>query len=284
MYDSRIGRRWERDPLVKEWESPYAAFANNPILFADPLGLSALDKIKMLWNEAKGTYEEKERTKVTDHGDYVDVLNYEGGAKDGVNEVTTKGGNILFSNGGSSNNFSNALQRAPSLPKDLPKSNPTTAPTNNNTPRGAPVVAVNPVVGVAAVATSLLFTADDPRTLKRERRNQENANRKDNPETHIVYEMFGKDSKSGEQIILKYGISNYDRYKEQRPKSQKMPLTVYHAGKVIEIHYNIVKFTHGRAAALSAEKDAVTDFYKNNPGKILPNQTRPVPWADAFEP
>ncbi len=39
MYDSRIGRRWERDPVVKEWESPYAAFKNNPIQFADPLGL-----------------------------------------------------------------------------------------------------------------------------------------------------------------------------------------------------------------------------------------------------
>ncbi|MCC6373093.1 MAG: hypothetical protein IT236_18965 [Bacteroidia bacterium] len=44
MYDSRILRRWEMDPVVKEWESPYAAFGNNPIYFADPLGLDGDDK------------------------------------------------------------------------------------------------------------------------------------------------------------------------------------------------------------------------------------------------
>ena len=40
-YDSRIGRRWNRDQLVKKypWQSPYAAFNNNPIYFNDPTGL-----------------------------------------------------------------------------------------------------------------------------------------------------------------------------------------------------------------------------------------------------
>jgi hypothetical protein len=41
MYDSRIGRRWELDPIVKPWESPYATFANNPIWHSDPKGLDA---------------------------------------------------------------------------------------------------------------------------------------------------------------------------------------------------------------------------------------------------
>ncbi|GAA0876006.1 hypothetical protein GCM10009118_24160 [Wandonia haliotis] len=36
QYDSRLGRRWKRDPIVKHNESPYAAFANNPICFLDP--------------------------------------------------------------------------------------------------------------------------------------------------------------------------------------------------------------------------------------------------------
>ncbi|MDO8999653.1 MAG: hypothetical protein Q7W45_07810, partial [Bacteroidota bacterium] len=39
MYDSRTGRRFENDPLVYEWQSPYACFNNNPIYYADPLGL-----------------------------------------------------------------------------------------------------------------------------------------------------------------------------------------------------------------------------------------------------
>lgn len=38
-YDSRLGRRWEQDPITKPWESPYATFNNNPIYFADPSGL-----------------------------------------------------------------------------------------------------------------------------------------------------------------------------------------------------------------------------------------------------
>jgi hypothetical protein len=39
MYDSRILRRWEIDPITYPWQSPYAAFNNNPIYFSDPLGL-----------------------------------------------------------------------------------------------------------------------------------------------------------------------------------------------------------------------------------------------------
>jgi len=42
-YDSRIGRRWNVDPVFKEYESPYAAFGNNPILSTDILGDDAND-------------------------------------------------------------------------------------------------------------------------------------------------------------------------------------------------------------------------------------------------
>ena len=38
-YDPRLGRRWNVDPIVRPWESPYATFANNPIYFVDPSGL-----------------------------------------------------------------------------------------------------------------------------------------------------------------------------------------------------------------------------------------------------
>jgi RHS repeat-associated protein len=42
QYDSRLGRRWNIDPVVKHHESPYATFANNPIWFADKDGLDTL--------------------------------------------------------------------------------------------------------------------------------------------------------------------------------------------------------------------------------------------------
>jgi hypothetical protein len=38
-YDPRIGRRWNVDQLTYPWQSSYATFNNNPIIFVDPLGL-----------------------------------------------------------------------------------------------------------------------------------------------------------------------------------------------------------------------------------------------------
>jgi RHS repeat-associated protein len=41
QYDPRLGRRWNIDPIVKAWESPYATFSNNPIYYKDPNGDAA---------------------------------------------------------------------------------------------------------------------------------------------------------------------------------------------------------------------------------------------------
>ncbi|WP_116524852.1 RHS repeat domain-containing protein, partial [Seonamhaeicola aphaedonensis] len=38
QYDPRIGRWFTIDPVAKAWESPYAAFGNNPIYYKDVLG------------------------------------------------------------------------------------------------------------------------------------------------------------------------------------------------------------------------------------------------------
>ncbi len=40
-YDTRLGKRWNVDPVVKVWESPYATFNDNPILKADTNGEDA---------------------------------------------------------------------------------------------------------------------------------------------------------------------------------------------------------------------------------------------------
>jgi len=53
-YDTRLGRRWNLDPITKPWESPYACFANNPIVFSDPYGddikyHSFKDRVKVAW-------------------------------------------------------------------------------------------------------------------------------------------------------------------------------------------------------------------------------------------
>jgi len=37
-YDTRLGRRWNRDPVMRSWESVYAVFGGNPIMRSDPNG------------------------------------------------------------------------------------------------------------------------------------------------------------------------------------------------------------------------------------------------------
>lgn len=37
-YDTRLGRRWNVDPIYNAWESRYAVNGNNPNYFSDPLG------------------------------------------------------------------------------------------------------------------------------------------------------------------------------------------------------------------------------------------------------
>ena len=44
-YDARIGRRWNLDPLIKDWESPYACYRNNPLYFIDPSGADGVETI-----------------------------------------------------------------------------------------------------------------------------------------------------------------------------------------------------------------------------------------------
>ena len=52
-YDSKIARRWNLDPKIKLWESPYASFANNPIWFTDPNGADTTFK------KSDGTYDKQ---------------------------------------------------------------------------------------------------------------------------------------------------------------------------------------------------------------------------------
>ncbi|MBA3899878.1 MAG: hypothetical protein H0X62_06650, partial [Bacteroidetes bacterium] len=44
QYDPRLGRRWNVDPVIYPWQSPYAAYNNNPVYFADPNGLEGEPK------------------------------------------------------------------------------------------------------------------------------------------------------------------------------------------------------------------------------------------------
>ena len=93
-YDSRIGRRWNIDPITYPSQSSYACFNNNPIKYADPMGLKGDDVIKATWNEGTGKYD---HVKVSDeYGPDVTLTQYEGGAMDGKNIVESPRGKWTF--------------------------------------------------------------------------------------------------------------------------------------------------------------------------------------------
>lgn len=52
MYDGRLGRRWNREPLIAKYPnlSSYTCFQNNPILFSDPNGQ------EVVWTGFNGNY------------------------------------------------------------------------------------------------------------------------------------------------------------------------------------------------------------------------------------
>lgn len=60
QYDARLGRRWNLDPIVKVWESPYASFRNNPNWYADPKGLDGEKRAKKYQAKHGGEVEQDE--------------------------------------------------------------------------------------------------------------------------------------------------------------------------------------------------------------------------------
>jgi RHS repeat-associated protein len=65
QYDSRLGRRWNVDPVVKHHESPYAAFANSPIWIIDPNGADSVLFNNLSGEElGRGVTPEKDKTAI----------------------------------------------------------------------------------------------------------------------------------------------------------------------------------------------------------------------------
>jgi N-acetylmuramoyl-L-alanine amidase len=71
-YDSRIGRRWNVDPVLKVWESPYLCFNGNPILSSDANGDDANSGGKK--KKSKGNKSEEKPNVTLDAGHNVKKL------------------------------------------------------------------------------------------------------------------------------------------------------------------------------------------------------------------
>lgn len=73
MYDGRLGRRWNMDPKPNPSISDYATFANNPILFRDANGDTAINGMNpvedaMLYKIAQNQKDEKNTIYIHAHG------------------------------------------------------------------------------------------------------------------------------------------------------------------------------------------------------------------------
>jgi hypothetical protein len=99
-YDSRIGRRWNVNPLTNEYESPFVCLSNNPILKSDLLGNTPTDPTGWVkTGEGKMVYD----SRVTDHesaGKYYPGGIYSEFNKSGSSYTTKDGEKIVLGKDG----------------------------------------------------------------------------------------------------------------------------------------------------------------------------------------
>ena len=80
QYDARINRRWNIDPVVKDDESPYMTYGNNPVVMVDPSGADWYKNGKTGGIEYKAKWEGESKNskyKYVGKGEG-DILKYEG--------------------------------------------------------------------------------------------------------------------------------------------------------------------------------------------------------------
>ncbi|MFM1971597.1 MAG: hypothetical protein RL185_279, partial [Bacteroidota bacterium] len=83
-YDTRLGRRWNLDPVVKEHRSPYDVFSNNPIIMVDPNGDDD-------YYNSDGTYNSKMSKKYNNNGSHnIYVLSSDGKEKTLLTDMPIK--------------------------------------------------------------------------------------------------------------------------------------------------------------------------------------------------
>ena len=79
-YDTRLGRRWNVDPIIHPWQSPFATFNNNPIYFADPRGLQGEETNNPPKDPKDGqTWNTTDKNGVTWSWEYVEGVGVVGG-------------------------------------------------------------------------------------------------------------------------------------------------------------------------------------------------------------
>ncbi len=87
-YDSRLGRRWNVDPVVYPWQSSYATFNNNPIVFNDPKGLFATKKEARKYRRKNRKKDKSARGKIVENENTDGSKYYSIDSRDGTTSTT----------------------------------------------------------------------------------------------------------------------------------------------------------------------------------------------------
>lgn len=75
QYDSRLGRRWNQDPVNKSGLSPYLTFGNNPVLFVDPNGDDWFSiNGKFVWKDQRGDFKDNDGTTYKSLGTSIKIV------------------------------------------------------------------------------------------------------------------------------------------------------------------------------------------------------------------
>lgn len=89
QYDTRLCRRWNLDPVFKEYESPYACFAGNPVWLKDPLGKSS-------WKPDSGAFAQNNEVRfIAEADDNLQTLSIQSGISLEQLEDNYRGLNIV---------------------------------------------------------------------------------------------------------------------------------------------------------------------------------------------
>ena len=133
-YDTRLGRRWETDPIVKPWESPYSCFFDNPIVYSDYYGLTAGDD-----NKPRPTAKNRSSQTERDVNYYDNAQGKEDSGFDGTNYWKSKVNDketVVTST--STNNTGTHTYSFPTPPGDTPGNDATSGEDSKESKAGDP--------------------------------------------------------------------------------------------------------------------------------------------------
>jgi RHS repeat-associated protein len=291
QYDPRLGRWKSLDPLMSKYPmmSPYVAFNNNPVFFIDPLGLEGV-------NPDGGNEGAKPPSRPgREYGE-------ESFGEDGNIYIWSEVSDELTENGNKGVWVATSKTTVITPQKyeqkiEVHKNEKDQSQTGLAATLAILIETQYPLIegvslaGISMSAVAANVIAIPALLLSGDTRERPidlpvaipHGNYRDNPNEHIVYELFAYHPQTGEFLTLKYGVadSKYDTFggeRNRRPDSQindNSRIRKYWEAKGYMVGNTILYRTSDRFVALSVEKLLVGIYMLSNDMNLPKEQLRP---------